>query len=103
VLNVYSDNKDLYTLFTLDETSKWLQNAPGLHICTAEQLEKSNHIAATPVALYIYLQGPPILQTCYERKGWGGGPVLTVHIQQLQHRASNTEPLLSLTTWKNSE
>lgn len=35
-----------------------------------------------PAALHIHLQGPPTLQACYEMKGWGGGPVLTVHIQQ---------------------
>lgn len=47
-LNVYSDNKGLYGLFTLDECAKRLKNALRLHICTAEQLEKSNRSAATP-------------------------------------------------------
>ena len=83
--------------------AKWLKNAPRLHICTAEQLEKSNHIAATPSSsVHLPSRSTNSADLLWkERVGWRASfdcahPTTT-------KPPSNTEPLLSLNTWKSSQ
>lgn len=81
--------------------AKQLKNGATLHINTAEQLEKSNRTAATPNS-FIHLPSRSTNSvTCYERVEWRASfdcahPTTT-------KPPSDTEPLLSLNTWKRSQ
>lgn len=80
---MYSDNKSLYGLFTLDEMCKVVEECTQDYTSAPQSSwKRATTVQLLPAALHIYLQGPPALQAWYERKGWGRGPVLTVHIQQ---------------------
>lgn len=83
--------------------AKRLKNGARLHIYTVEQLEKSNGIAAT-TSSFIHLPSRSTNSADLlwkERVGWRGSfdcahPTTT-------KPPSNTEPLLSLNTWKSSQ
>lgn len=82
--------------------AKWLKNALRLHICTAEQLEKGNHSAATPSSS-AHLPSRSTNSTGLlwnERVGWRANfdcahPTTKVY--------SNIKPVLSINTWKSSQ
>lgn len=84
------------------ECAKWLKNAPRLHICTAEQLEKGNRSAATPSSS----EHLPSRSTNSEDLLWkervgyrasfdGAHPTTKVH--------STIKPVPSLNTWNSSQ
>lgn len=82
--------------------AKWLKNALRLHICTAEQLEKGNHSAATPSSsAHLPSRSTNSAGLLWnERVGWRANfdcahPTTKVY--------SNIKPVLSINTWKSSQ
>lgn len=81
--------------------AKWLKNALRLHICTAEQLEKGNHSAATPSSpAHLPSRSTNSAELLWkERVGWRASfdcahPTTKVY--------SNKKPVLSWNIWKGS-